>query len=355
MITVRAFLPAFGVGFAFSLAGPVEKLAFVPPAGSSVTKLFTIGGEYAMDEISLIVGGQDVAGSIPQIEFSLKLETRVEVTDVYKAVGEGRPLELLRTFEALSSSVNMQMSPAEAEIPEIESTSELEGKTVLFRWNEEEQEYERSYAEGEGDEELLEGLEEDMDLRVFLPASEVAEGETWTVELADLQSVIIPGGNPRMMPEGMEVDQETLKMFEELFGNFELGDLLEGECSCTYKGARDEDGVRLAEIAIEVEVSTTLDLAEVLNKAIRVALEQQGVEDAVDFSLDKADLNLDFEGSGVLLWNLGAGRLHGFQLGGDATIDMDLAVSVEAEGQSQGVDASMVLSGSMHEEVTVKE
>jgi len=357
MSTVRALLPALGAGLAFTLGGANEKVLFQPQAGSSLTKSYTMGGEFSLDEISLIVDGQDVGGMLGQLEVSAKQESKIEITDSYKAVADGRPTELLRTFEALSGSMIMEMTPAQAEMPEISSASQLEGKTVAFRWNEEQQAYERSFHESSGDEELLEGLEEDMDLRVFLPPSEVSTDETWTVELGQLQSIAMPGGNLQMLPEDMEVDEAAMKTFEELFSGFgeELDDLLEGSCTCTFKGTRDEEGVRVAEIAIELEVASTLDLSEFLDKVIRTAIEQSGAGDKVKFTLDTADFSLEFEGAGTLLWNMAAGRMHSFQLAGDATMEIDLSVSVEAEGESHELDASLELGGSMREEVVAKE
>jgi hypothetical protein len=357
MSTVRTLLPALGAGFAFTLAGGGEKLAFQPEPGSSLTKSYVMGGEFALDDISLIFDGQDVGGAMGQFEMNVKTETRIEVTDAYRAVAGGRPTELLRTFEELASTMHMVVTPAPAEVPEMTSTSSLEGKTVAFRWNDEEQEYERSFHEGEGDEGLLEGLEEDMDLRVFLPESEVSADDSWTVALAELESLVAPGGNLQILPEDADFDQETMKKFEELFSDFgeELGELLEGECTCTFKGARDEDGVNVAEIAIDLEVATTLDLSEFLDDFIRTAIEQGGAEEMVKVTLDTADFNLDFGGKGTLLWNLGAGRVHSFQLSGDATMDIDIAVSVQAEGESHEADASLELSGSMHQDVTTKE
>ncbi len=357
MSTVRAFLPALGASFAFTLGGAGEKLLFQPQAGSSLTKSYTIAGEFALDEISLIVDGQDIGGMLGQIEVNAKQESRIEITDSYETVADGRPTELLRTFEALSGTMVMEMTPAQAEMPEVSSVSMLEGKTVAFRWNEEQQEYERSYHESSGDEELLEGLEEDMDLRVFLPTAEVSTDDTWSIELADLKSIAMPGGNLQMLPEDMEIDEEAMKTFGEIFNGFgeTFSDLLEGSCTCTFKGTREEGGVRVAEIAIELEVATTLDLSEFLDKAFRAGIEQSGVGDKVNFTLDTADFNLDFEGTGTLLWNLAAGRMHSFQLAGDASMDIDLAVSVEAEGESHELDASLELVGSMREEVVTKE
>jgi hypothetical protein len=356
MSTVRALLPALGAGFAFTLAGSSDKPTFDPTAGSSLTKTFVIDGEYTLDEISLIVEGQDMVDMLPPIEVTMKQHSAIEVTDTYEAVAGGRPAVLLRTFDDLAASMNMVISPA-VDVPEMESTSALEGKTVAFRWNPEKSEYELAFHESEGEAELLEGLEEDMDLRLFLPQSEVAVGESWTVELTELQHVLMPGGNLQLMPEGGKVDEEGMKMFEDIFGDFSenIGDLLEGECSCTFKGVEEEGGVRLGEIAIELEVATNVDLAEMLDKVIRAAMSSEGAEGQFDLAIETADLNMDFEGSGTLIWNLSAGRMHSFQVSGDVTIGMDLAVSIEVEGTSQGMEASLEMSGSLREEVATKE
>lgn len=357
MSTVRLFLPAFGAGIAFTLGAAGEKLAFQPSAGATVTKTFTIGGDFALDELSLIVNGQDVGGMIGELALSLKQENRYEITDTYKAVAGGRPTELLRTFDALSSRMTMELTPAPDELPEFESASALEGKTVAFRWDEEKQTYERSFTGEGGDEALLEKLEEDMDLRVFLPEGEKDENESWTIELARLESIVMPGGNLSLLPTDAQMDEEGMKVFEEIFAGFgeEIADLLDGACTCTYKGAREEGGARLAEIAIELEVATTLDLSEVLDKAIRAAIDQSGAGEMVEFTLDTADLNLDFDGAGTLLWDLGAGRVHSFQLVGDTTVGLDLSVGIEAEGESQQMDAEVELSGSMRHELSTKE
>lgn len=357
MSTVRSFLPAFGAALALTFVPSGDKIAFQPKEGSTVTKTFDISGDFALDEMSLIVNGQDVGGMLGQIEMSMKQETHYEVTDTYEKVADGRPTSLLRTFDRLHAQMSMDMSPAQAELPEMNSASSLEGKTVAFRWNPDEGAYDRSFKEGEGDESLLEGLEENMDLRVFLPTEEVSADDSWTVELKELVSVTAPGGNMSMAPEGMDIDQDSIKMFEEMFGDFgkEFGDLLEGECKCTYRGMIEEGEAHLAEIAIEVEVSATVDLTELLNKVIHKALDESGVDAEVDFSLDTADLSIDFEGSGTLLWNPAAGRFHSFQLGGDATFGFDLAVGVEAEGESQKLDASLELSGSLRNEASVEE
>ena len=160
-----------------------------------------------------------------------------------------------------------------------------------------------------------------------------------------------------MTPEKGDMDDETMKKFAEMFKDFDFGDMLEGDCTCTFKGAHDEGGVRVAEIAIEIQVSATMDLSELLEKAIRAALEQGGASEKVDVTLDTADFNLDYEGKGTLLWSLDAGRMHSFQVSGESTFDIDLSVGVEdkAGGESHDLDASLELSGALREEVATKE
>lgn len=357
MSTLRSLLPAVGAGIALT-AGPGQEIAFRPEPGASVTKTFVISGAYELDELGVVVNGQDLAGMMPAIEMSLKQSTKIEVTDVYRAVENGRLLELARSFDALTVSVDMHVSPApEGEMPGMDSASDLEGRTVVFHWNEEKGEYVPAF-EGEaseGDAEMLEGLEEDMDLRVFLPEGEVEVGETWTVPLSELGSVIMPGGNLALRPTDMAADEGAMEKFEELFGDFgeRFADMLEGDCTCTFKGTRKEDGKEVAEIALEVGIATTLDLSEMLDELIRTAIAESGVPEVPEFDIEGADLVLDFDGEGTLLWSLTAGRAHGFSLSGDATLGMDLVVGFEVEGERQDIDASIEFSGTMsHELVT---
>lgn len=356
MSIARSLLTAFGTSLALTSGGG-EKLAFEPPAGATLTKSFTSTSDLELDDLSLLVSGQDIGEMIGEVSFSMDQETRIEVTDTYKASEGGRPTELLRTFDALEAEVHMEVTPNPGmEMPDVTSSSELEGKTVLFRWNAEEEDYDLSFPEGEGDEDLLEGLEEDMDLRVFLPSTEIKEGGTWTVELRQLDAILMPGGDLRLMPEDLEVDREAMEKFSELFKGFaeQYADLLEGECTCTFKGMREEEGVPVAEVAIELEVAATLDLTEPLSQLIRTSIEESGAGGEVQFSFDSADLNVDFEGSGTLLWNPGSGLVHSFQIGGDVTFGLDLAVSIEAAGESQDVDASLEMSGSMEHKLETK-
>jgi hypothetical protein len=341
-----------------ALTAPEEKdtLAFHPAAGSALTKGFVTESEFSLDSISAVVDGQDLSQVIGQFEVSMTSSATYEVTDIYKAVAEGRPLELLRTFETLASSATFSMTQA-PEMPEITSSSELEGKTVAFRWNAEKGEYERSFHESTGDEKLLEDLDEDMDLRFLLPDGEVEADGTWNIELEELLALLMPGGNLQLMPEGEAMDPEGMEMFAGVMDSFgsTFGEMLEGQCVCTYKGAREEGGAKLGEIELAIEVTGTLDLRELMNQLIETAMSEAPTDVEVDFDIGTADLSVDYEGTGTFLWNLEAGRLHSFSLDGEVGFGVKLAASIEAMGESHRADVSAEMTGEMTNEVVTEE
>lgn len=340
------------------LTTPAEKdgIAFHPEAGTTLDKVFEISSEFALDSVSLMVDGQDVGAMLGQVELTVESSATVAVSDVYKAVADGRPLELLRTFERLENAMTMSFSQA-PEMPEIAVESELEGKTVAFKWNEDKGEYELSFHESEGGDDLLEGLEEDMDLRFLLPAGEVEVDDSWKVEIIDLLPLTMPGGNLHFASEDAEMDEEAMEMFEGFMESLgaKVGDLIDGQCVCTYKGTRDEAGTRVGEIQIEIEASGSIDLREILLQIFETAMAQAPAEVEANMDIGTADLSVEYKGSGVLLWNLAAGRVHSLALDGEVGFGFKLDAEFEANGESHGVDAALEMSGEMQNEVSTEE
>src|SRR5262245_36099567 len=117
MTTARVLAPAFGAGLLFTLTPAGEKVTFHPENGSSLQKSIVITGEYSLDQFDMVVDGQDLGAQLGSFEMTLGQETKIEVTDNYAAVGEGRPTRLLRTFDALGSTTKIAMS-GPVEIPE---------------------------------------------------------------------------------------------------------------------------------------------------------------------------------------------------------------------------------------------
>ena len=183
---------------AFAL--PAQKVAFTPSSGLSLTRTYSTSHEMALDEIAVSLNGNTIPGM--EMDMNMSLTSTLEVSDVFDSVEEGRVEKLTRTFQTISaSSAIQQESPM---IPEpidqtIDSASELEGKTVLFAWDADAGEYSVSFPDDEGDAELLEGLEQNMDLTVFLPGTEVEEGDTWELDVQELTQLLMPGGDLKLI------------------------------------------------------------------------------------------------------------------------------------------------------------
>jgi hypothetical protein len=345
---------ALGLGVLASSTA-LDSPAFHPEEGVELTKTFETRVELNLDDLSLTADGQDVGEMMGDIEMTLTHESSVTVSDEYRSLGEGRPAELLRTFDELESRMAFSaMSQFGGDDQEVPGSSELEGTSVLFTWNEDEEEYEPAFEDGGGDTDLLEGLEEDMDLRALLPDGEVEEGDSWEIELRELESVFAPGGELSITPE--DADEGEQEIFEEIFGDGlenALEELLDGSCTATYKGTYEVDEIEVGEIQMALEISSTADLSELLQRIAESIGEQQDVE-MPEFVIDLADLSLDFEGEGVLLWNLEDGLLHSFEISGSGDIAFDLSIGVDVEGESHSADVSLELSGSWNQSVTAE-
>ena len=87
-------------------------------------------------------------------------------------------------------------------------------------------------------------------------------------------------------------------------GDLELWDQHEGEVEVRYEQVREEEGRRLAVLALAVSLEGELDVAEALAE---LSLAKTGES----ISYDVATLSSRVEGEGTLLWDLAAGRLHG--------------------------------------------
>lgn len=357
-ITRRTAAAVLAAPALLASSGPEDAPKFAPAEGSEVTKTFAQIWELDLDDFSIIADGEDVGGMLGNFELSFRYDQTIEVSDVYDQVGADRPKKLTRTFQALESlmSVSAMSDMGGGDETDMPYSSELEGRTVVFTWDEDDGLYTRSFEGGEGDDELLEDLEEDMDLRVLLPNKPVSVGDTWTVDLADLGSILMPGGSLAILPDDMEAaDVESMEMFEEMFGDSaeELAEQFEGEFKCTFKGTTEEEGTKLAEITIEFEVASNMDLADKLFELFEAMSSELGGE-APDFSIDVADLNIDCDGDGVLAWDLTRHRAYSLNIDADVTVAIDVAVTGDMGGESGSVELSAEASGTIEEIVETR-
>jgi len=338
---------------AFAL--PREAIRFAPSEGAAVKKSFETITRLTMDDMSMTMNGSDM-GMAPEMEMDVVSTSTVTVNDVFVAVADGVPAKLKRTYESIGTDINVEMSiDMMGETQENDSSgtgsSELEGETVLFAWDADAEEHDVTFADEEGDEELLVGLVEDMDMRGLLPEDEVSEGDEWDIPLTVLPDILAPGGDMHLDIEmdGMEgagmagggMDPTMMSNMREMFG-----DLLEGEATGTFSGTREVDGVRVAVIDFTIDISTARDMSDMMEEMMG---ENLPVE--VDMSVERVDIEFTMTGSGTLLWNLKGGHLHSFELTGETTIAMDMEVGLDMSGQSMSMETSMEMSGTVEQTV----
>lgn len=318
------------VPLVWAAAPLIAELGFQPPEDSKVTRDYSIAFDVELGDITVIADGQDMSEMVPS-DFEGSGELKMQTQDHFVKAGGGRALELIRTFASFDGSFE-----AGGESEEMGDAGELEGKTVRFLWNEEAGDYDVAFHECEGEESTLEGIGADMDLSVLLPDKAVEVGDVWTVEAAKLGSVLLFGHEiepPTDDPVGQALASELEPQLTKLLEGFKI--------SCEYKGEREEEGVKLGVIAVDLVGEGELDLEPV----IRAAMDSQELPVEVSLSFDSAALNVSVTGKGELLWNVERGLMHAFDLGSDVELGVDIDVGVDAEGETHEMQAEVELLG----------
>lgn len=333
------------------------KFSFSVAEGASNVKTYKAVAQLGLDSIDMTINGSPPP-MMPTIELTVTTKSEIVVSDDYLAMREGGPKKLKRTYDTLGSDTEMRMemeimgSTTTQETP-MKAKSELEGKSVLFSWNADEEEFKASFPDGKDGEKLLEGLEEDMDMRAFLPSKAVAEGDEWKVEPAALASIMAPGGNLKLMPEDMG-GMDSMMM------NSNMGtmsdwftDSIEGEVTAKFVGLRkSEGGAKLGAIQLVVKVSNAVDLTEM----VAAAMENVDLPpEAGEMDFDHLDLEIKLSGEGMLLWNLDAGQAHSLELSGDFSMMMNMGMSMNMQGMgSMDLEQTIQMSGTITQSASVK-
>jgi hypothetical protein len=237
-----------------------------------------------------------------------------EVTDEYLSVGSERPTKLKRTYDKLGSQSVEKMTPPEGQGEERETKKDkgcaLEGKVVVFTWDEKAEEYEKAWNEGEkGDDDLLEGLAGDMDLLGFLPGKSVAEGDSWDVDAKAFNGVFQPAGILTMKTEG---DDNEERAKESRTIDEQMAKSRSGKAKAKFAGTREEGGVKVGVI----EITAKLEASALVEK-----------------DANKLELSGEVELDGELCVNLKAGQLHSLKLIGKMKAKLDASSSMDPRGR----------------------
>jgi len=347
-ISKPLFAAALALPLALALRAPADQVAF-RVSGSSLTKSFELKTEMSQDDMSIRMNGNDMSGMIGDIEMTMVSTQSVVVTDEYADLRDGRPARLVRSYDALSANTHTTttssgpMPGGEQDLP---AKSELTGKKVVFQLGAD-GEYAVRYPEGvDGDQELLEDLWEDMDMRALLPTKEVSQGDSWDLDLELFKHVLTPGGNLKILPDLSAIEG----MPSSMSGGFNdmLGDL-KGKAKATYAGSEEVDGAKVGLIKLEFKVDTARDMTEM----IREMMEQAPKMDGMEMSVSSADSETSIEGEGELRWNLALGHLHSLEINGTIAMTSDVEVAVSVSGQEMTQEISTSMSGNFEQSAKV--
>lgn len=294
-----------------------DKLVFGPKEGTKLGRTFEFHMELSKKSMTLTMGGHELPkelGEQATLEFSFK--QHVEVEDEFRKLAEGRPALLARHFTKLSDENTSTVQMVGMEEPKEESKhkeSKLEGLHVLFRWDTEKDEYTKEWEGDKGDSALLEGLKEDMDLRLLLPDKALADGDTWEVDLKEFGALFGPGGDLGF--EGDDKDDDH---------DFEKN--LKGAVTCTFKGVEEVEGRKLARIAAACKASSFQDKHE---------------DDG-----PKMHMSLEFDLEGEFLWDVEGKHFASYELGGETTGTLEMKQEIDiGGGQKHELQMNVELAG----------
>ncbi|MEO1698238.1 MAG: hypothetical protein AAFU73_13145 [Planctomycetota bacterium] len=321
-------------------------LRFAPKPGTTITKTFVTTSTLELDSMEMSVGGNQMPMSP---EMTVTSKQSLTVTDEYGALQGDTLKKLTRTFDSISADSDTEMTMmGQNQATTTDGSSDLEGRSVTFDWNADTEEHDVSFAEGEdGDDELLDGLVLDLDLRGLLPTEELGIGDVYDIDPRALADVLAPGGDLHMDIEsegqagGMPGGSDGLGDLRSFFK-----DSVEGDFTGKLKEVREADGARIAVVELKIDVVTNADLTELMQD-----LGNQGdLPPGVELEVKKQVIDFAYEGGGTLLWNVDAGHLVGLEIEATNSIDMDNSMAV----QGQTMDMTMSMSGETKTVITTE-
>lgn len=276
-------------------------LRLVPVEGRVLERSFEVDRESATEHLA---DGRATSSSTLD-------HTTLVVTDEVRAVEDGRITGLSRTYDEVTFETSGSYE-FEDEMKEdtVSRSSGMEGATVTFTWDEEQELYLPTSAEID-EEGVLEALVFDLEFSALLPndeGREAEEGDQWVIELETFRSMLDPW-------QGLRWDSEVRFAGEDDGEEADIEEQVEedGDVLATHGGTREVDGEQLTVIHLAgtVEIERVLEFSSE-HESGSMSLYREATETRVL--------------EGEALWNSEAGYLH--------SLDLVVRSSVESTTQN---------------------
>ncbi len=335
------------------LAFEVPTLEYAPDEHSSWSKTFEDSVALELLDVSVVVDGSDLGALIGELEMELETQLSVSIEDEIRAADDGRVLQLAREFDSIELESEVYVSAGgQSDTTETSGSSPLDGKTVVFTWDDEDELYAVAWDEDEGgDEALLERLAFETDGQALLPEGDVEQDDTWSVDPTVVMDLLWPGGDLALEAQGAEeIEGIDMERVAELMADLnrrtleQAAEMYDGDVTCTLLGLREVSETPVAVIGVEVDIRVEGDFGSLFEEFFAALLEVFDAPGDIELS-GSLELDGSIGGEAELLWNTRDDVLHGFSSELDMDFDISLDVDVDAQGESHAVEAEMTLSG----------
>ena len=319
---------------AASAAGQGETLRLQVPAGTQLVK--SLGVKHELQVLSM--GMTRDGAYIPDTTGGwVSTEQVTRVLDRYDEVANGRPLQLLRTYQEatnkgrLDASRDAKTKATEQNVsdsPFVQKSKEgILERQVKFTWVEEEQDWGRHFEKNDCEETFLLDLDGDMDFLALTPAGAVEMGATWNIAPQQIRKVLAPGGNVLLTPRSGALFGRAMEMG--LGGDF--ADFLSSQptveiATCTYKGVREAHSRRMAVVEVRLKFADLVDRTDLYYTARSKEEKREAAK------LLGATIAYTLDGTGELLWDLEAQHVASFKLSGQETFSLEVTKEVSIGG-----------------------
>jgi len=291
-----------------------DVMAFAPKAEMMVTKTFTTTIEMVVDDMSAVMNGEEMDPAMMGLPSDLSAEASMNITveDTYDAVEGPRITSLTRTFDTIGGAYTTSMGEEDEA-----SFDELEGRTIHFEWNAEDESYEVTFvgdeAPSEEEEKSLQMIDADMDYLALLPEGDVEVGAKWSIDGLEVLSILMPGASLQQLMDSDQMGDDVPAEVQAQIDAF----LDSAKATLTYEGS--EDGIGTIDVAMSMEFDTTID-PSAMNPEAEMPAEM----------LFEVEFSLDIEGK--LHWNLASGHFTSCELEGTGSLIMDVEMSMAEMG-----------------------